>query len=677
MSYILDGNRIVLGVCYYPEQWPDSIWGSDLERMLEAGIEVIRIAEFAWNKFEPREGEFTFTFFDKFLDLCEKKGMKVIFCTPTATPPAWMSNKYPEILNADINGVKFRHGSRRHYNYNSRVYFEKASYITEKLASHYGKRKCIIGWQLDNELNCEVGEFYSDADTEGFRWWLLNKYHDIETLNNAWGTTFWNQTYTEWDEIYVPRRTCNGAQNPHQMLDYFRFISDATIRFAKEQADIIKKYRKPGDFITTNGLFGHLDNHELTKKCLDFITYDSYPNFTNRIDSKPEPEEQRDRWWSNNLTKTRSVSKIFGIMEQQTGANGWNIWPGVPNPRPGQITLWTMQSIAHGADYISFFRWRTATFGTEMYWHGILDYSGRDNERLEEVKKISNLVQNLETVAGKEYVAKVGIVCDYDNEYDSEIDTWHRTLEEESKKALFKTLQETHTPFDYVYLYNDEATQDLSKYDILFYPHPVIASKERADILEEYVKNGGNLVLCAKSGQKDLSGKCVMERLPGVFSNMSEADVFEYSFIQTDVSKIDIQCGKQTLSAKLYTERLSVPKNASIMGKYASEYFKGDVAFIKNDFGKGKVFYYGSVLTKEVIELLLEKTKTKSPFSEMVSVPKSVELAMRGDCLFILNYNNEPENIKFSVPVVDVISKNPISEKYTLNAYGFLVVKTI
>lgn len=677
MSYILDGKKIKMGVCYYPEHWPREIWGSDLERMLDAGIQVVRIAEFAWSKVEPTEGNFTYDFFDDFLNLCEQKGMKVIFCTPTATPPAWLTKKYPEVLNRDINGVRFRHGSRRHYNYNSGVYFDKSALITEKVASHYGKRKCIVGWQLDNELNCEVNEFYSEADTEDFRWWLLNKYHDLDNLNEAWGTVFWNQTYTEWDEIYVPRRTCNNAQNPHQMLDYYRFISSSVIRFAKKQAQIINEYKKPDDFITTNGLFGHLDNHLLTKECLDFMTYDSYPNFTNRVGTVFTEGDLRDRWWSKNLSETRSVSKIFGIMEQQTGANGWTIWPGVPNPRPGQITLWTMQSIAHGADYISYFRWRTATVGTEMYWHGILDYSGRDNSRLIEVKKISNLLQKLSTVAGKEYKAEVAILKDYDNVFDAEIDKWHSSIDEISQNALFETLQKNHTPFDYVYFYGDGCSEELSKYKLIFYPHPIVSNTERAKLLEKYVKAGGILVIGCRAGQKDMNGRCVMDKLPGVFSKVSATDVCEYSFIQPDSEALLINTDQRYLKAELFCEQVSALADGIVMGTYVGGDYSGEGAVIRNEFGKGTVYYYGSSFNRESIEFFLNKAEAAEPFSDVISVGEEVELAKRGDCLFVLNYSEEPQKIYFKRQVFDVISKETLDREVSLPEFGFLIVKDV
>ena len=251
------------------------------------------------------------------------------------------------------------------------------------MAAHYAQRKCIIGWQLDNELNCETDKFYAEADTAAFRLWLRDVYGTLDQLNDAWGTVFWNQTYTSWEQVYVPRRTVPDSVNPHQVLDYIRFVSHSARSFAKMQSDILRIYLKPGDFITTNGLFGSLDNHRMTKESLDFMTYDSYPNFAYGLDGyRADDDGLRDRSWSRHLMETRSVSGRFGIMEQQSGANGWNSRMEAPTPRPGQLTLWTMQSVAHGADFVSYFRWRTCWIGTEIYWHGILDYSSRENRRL-------------------------------------------------------------------------------------------------------------------------------------------------------------------------------------------------------------------------------------------------------------------------------------------------------
>ena len=183
-------DELSLGTCYYPEHWDKKLWRDDLRRMKENGIFTIRIAEFAWSKVEPEEGVFTYEFFDEFLEVAKEANMKVIFGTPTATPPAWLTEKYPEVLNCRLDGTPFYHGMRRHYNYNSPKYQELCKRIVEKIASHYAKHPAIVGWQIDNEINCEVNEFYSESDTLAFREFVKEKYQTLDALNEAWGTVF-------------------------------------------------------------------------------------------------------------------------------------------------------------------------------------------------------------------------------------------------------------------------------------------------------------------------------------------------------------------------------------------------------------------------------------------------------------------------------------------------------
>ena len=335
MKMDLSHDRYVIGTCYYPEHWDKSLWEDDLHRILKAGITVIRIGEFAWSKIELTEGNFDFSFFDEFLDLCEKVGMKVVMGTPTATPPAWLTRKYPEVLNTDVNGVPYEHGGRRHYTFNSSVYQKLSSIIVEKMAEHYGHHPAIVGWQLDNEFNCEMDDYYSPVDQKAFRDFLKNKYQSLNALNDAWGTVFWNQTYTDWEEVKIPGRVL-GSHNPHQVLDYHRFVSDSTLRYAKMQSNILHRYIKKGDFVTTNGLFYNIDNHQMMKESLDFYMYDCYPSFAFGLDRESWISNSiRDRHWSRNLTTVRGVSPHFGIMEQQAGANGSAEEMEGPAPRPG------------------------------------------------------------------------------------------------------------------------------------------------------------------------------------------------------------------------------------------------------------------------------------------------------------------------------------------------------
>ena len=680
---ILNGDRLVLGTCYYPEHWPEKMWEEDLERMLEAGIEVIRIAEFAWNKIEPEEGVFNYDFFDRFLDLAEEKGMKVIFCTPTATPPAWLTEKYPEALNADIDGTLYYHGARRHYNYNSPEYQRLSARITEKSASHYAGRSCIIGWQIDNEVNCEKDTFYSESDHRAFRKFLKEKYKTLEALNEAWGTAFWNQTYTDWQEVHAPRKTYSDSTNPHEVLDYTRFISGSARSFVKMQSDIIAKYKKPGDFITTNGIFGNLDSHKMTRESLDFIMYDSYPNFAYCLDAYSEdPGNMKDRKWSRNLAEVRSISPIFGIMEQQSGANGWNTRMEAPTPRPGQMTLWTMQSIAHGADYISYFRWRTCTMGTEIYWHGILDYSGRENRRIQEVREIHKKLQAMKEVAGGIYQAKVGMIRDYDNIWDAQLDVWHGRIEKESQKAFFKAAQLTHTPFDYVYLDETTTPESLKKYQVLFYPHAAILTKEQVKILEKYVEEGGILVAGCRNGYKDITGKCVTQNLPGLLSPLTGTDIPEYTAIAPDTGTVHIDWDGDQIEANVFAEQLEVSgENARIVGVYTDDYYKGTGALVENQYGKGRTYYYGSAYTLESVKVFLEKLGVASPYKDFAEVPESCEIAVRKkeerSFLFILNYEKTPAKVKLLCKMKNLYTGEEVSGDLNLEGYGTFVAEIL
>lgn len=365
MEKSIHTDHVALGVCYYPEQWPQEMWQDDLRRMKAHGIETVRVFEFAWTVMEPRDDEWDFSLPDAFLAQCGQEGMQVIFGTPTATPPAWLTHAHPEVLNADKDGTLTYHGHRRHYNYNSPVYHQYVRRIVTKLADRYGLHPAVIGWQLDNELNCETNEFHSAADHEAFRTWLRSRFGTLEALNEAIGGRFWSQSYSDWDEVTMERPVVGGVGNPHIALLEKEFISDSAIAFARLQADILRP-RIGGRFITTNGMFGHLRNDILTRDVLDFYCFDNYPNFAygqsginGGIDAK-----LADRITSLNLSRVRGFSPNFAIMEEQSGAQGWDHRMLSPMPLPGQLRQWTMQSIAHGADYVSYFRWRTAVYGT-------------------------------------------------------------------------------------------------------------------------------------------------------------------------------------------------------------------------------------------------------------------------------------------------------------------------
>jgi len=677
-------DQLMLGVCYYPEQWPEEMWEDDMIRMKEMGINLIRVGEFAWSIFEPTEGNFYFKDFDYMLRLAHKHGLKVIIGTPTATPPAWLTEKYPEVLNATVEGHLLNHGLRRHTNYTSTTYHRLCAAITEALVLNYKDNPAVVGWQLDNEFNCEIGEFYSESDHEAFRAWVQQRYGTLEKLNDAWGTVFWSQTYSSWSQVYLPRLVPGGKQpNPHLALDEKRFISDSVIAFAKIQADIIAEHA-PHHFITTNGLFGHLDSHKLTKELLDFFSYDSYPQFSTIFYDANEARPLEDRSWSLTLSTVRSISPQFCIMEQQAGPGGWVNKMDMPSPRPGQLRLWSYQSIAHGANLVVYFRWRTATFGQEIYWHGLNDYGNTPNRRLAEAEKVAKEMAHIsDLIASTTVQADVAIVRDYTNEWDGEYDVWHGPFGWKSGKEWFKALTRTHIPSDVLYINEETTLAELQRYKLLVYPHPAIMTKATAQLLEAYVVSGGHIVFGCRSGYKDQRGHCFMLPFPGVLSTLAGITLEEYTVVKGTREAVSIVCtGDQSTSfATSHFNEIIEPyaSTVDVIAVYNDDYYKGKPALTRNAFGKGTAWYYGSVFSEEIARYLLQQLDVVSTPAPWLELPEQVELSIRGNELaqycFILNYSQQPAAITLHEPAYELLSGKTIDGQLELAGYDVLILR--
>ena len=678
-------QQLQLGACYYPEQWSETLWEDDYRRMRELGFSVIRMGEFAWSIFEPTEGDFSFGLFDKALDLAHAHGLSVVFGTPTATPPAWLTHKYPETLNVNREGVPYHHGQRRHYNYNAPIYRELSARIVEKLVRHYRQHPGIVGWQIDNEINCEVNVFYSDADHIAFRRWLQTKYGSLEALNQAWGTVFWNQTYTDWEQVFLTRTTPSNSPNPHQLLDEKRFISDSAISFVKMQSDIIRKIA-PHQFVTTNGLFGHLNSHRMTQDALDFLSYDSYPNFSTVYPDRDE-NSLLDRKWSWNLSLVRDISRRFWVMEQQAGPGGWVNRMEAPSPRPGQMRLWTYQSVAHGADAVLYFRWRTAPFGTEIYWHGLNDFHNQPNRRIQEAATVGDEFAMIgEKIAGSEYEASVAIMKDYDNDWDGEFDSWVGPLSRRSEMAWFKVMQHRHIPVDVKRLEKGVTIEELLKYRLLVYPHPAIMTDETASLLTRYVERGGQLIFGCRTGLKDQAGHCPMHPLPGPVADLCGIQVEDFTLIGKEQRAPSLKWQSQfsgvPILAEGFNDILHVNSpGVDVLATFAEVYYEDKPALVRNRRGNGSVYYYGAAFNEGIVERLLELTGVRSPARGKLSLPKDVELAIRrqpdtGESFwFLLNYSELEQEIAVSGSYADLLTNMQVRDRVVLPRYGVKILK--
>ncbi len=671
-------DSLKLGVCYYPEHWPCNLWEDDFRRMREHGLYAVRMAEFAWNLMEPEEGVFTIGWFDRAMDLAHENGLKVILGTPTATPPAWLTEKYPEVLNADVQGVKFRHGVRRHYNYNAPIYRDFCARIVGKMADHYQAHPALWGWQIDNELNCEVDVFYSDADHAAFREFLRKKYGTLDRLNDAWGAAFWNQTYTAWEQVYLTRPAPHIAPNPHLALDEKRFISESAISFCKLQADIIRPTLKEGQFITTNGLFGNLDSHRMTREALNVITYDSYPNFAYNLGTDPKHDKHlNDRGYSMKLALARSISPGFGVMEQQAGPGGWTCRMAGPSPKPGQMRLWALQSFAHGADFVSFFRWRTAAFGTEIYWHGLNNYDNLPNRRLGELQKLSGELANIEHLAGSKVAAKVALVCDYDNLWDGGLDQWHGPLRRESEKGIYTAAQLAHIPLDILYLQPTTSLEELSRYEILFYPHATILTEKTCALLKAYCEAGGKLVFGARTGYKDERGHCPMRPMPGPAAELVGATVEDFTFIGPNDAPEHALWDGELMEAAQFNDILA-PHGGETLARFKGNYYDGKPALVRKALGKGEALYFGAGFSAQAAGIFLRKLGAKQPLDDMLALPEGIELVVREQngkaYAFLLNYLPDAQEFTAKRPAKDVLSGEAVDGKTMLLGYGVMVL---
>src|SRR5215469_8358845 len=321
------------GVCYYPEQWPESLWEDDARRMQECEVNTVRLGEFGWALMEPREGHYDFSLFDRAIETLGRHGIKTIFGTPTATPPKWLTHKYPEVLGVLETGQRVNDQSRRQYNYNSPVYRRLSRKVVEALALHYRDNTNIIGWQIDNEMNNENPEDFSDSTRAAFRVWLRQKYHTLDEINTRWGTVFWSQIYSDWDQIDLPFPT-PAFHNPALMLDFRRFTSDSATTYLDDQTKILRRYR-PNDFLTHNGAFKNINYYDFSR-ALDLHALDNYPTF------KESPRFPT----GSALTLVRGFHGRMMIMEQLTGPAGQTYM--LRTPQPGQTRRWAMQAIAHG-----------------------------------------------------------------------------------------------------------------------------------------------------------------------------------------------------------------------------------------------------------------------------------------------------------------------------------------
>lgn len=645
-----------LGVDYYPEHWDESRWPVDAKLMREAGISVVRLAEFAWCKMEPYEGRFDFSWLDRVLEILHAEGIESVLGTPTATPPAWLMEHYPEIYPADQRGYRRGFGTRLHRCLSNETMRKYSRLITEAMAEHFASNPAVIGWQTDNEFESNL--CYCDVCADKFREWLREKYETLDALNAAWGTIFWSQEYTAWAQIPLPwEARCGKSHSPSLQLEYRRFSSQMTVEFQDEQIDILRRVT-PNQFINHNlmGLHDSVDYYDLCKD-LDFITWDNYPCGSLN--------------WQQNVALSHDVmrgikERNYWVVEQQCGVLGWEQMSS--RPADAQIRHWVWQSIGHGADMVSFFRWRSCLYGTEQYWHGILNHDGIPRRRYRTIAKVGQELKALSSeIDGTVVKNEVAILNSYEQ-------NWSYQIQPQSDGLVW---------WDQVRKYHDSLLRlgltvdvvpiaaDLAKYKLVILPGWYLLSESDAQTLKDYVDGGGTLIISPRTGVKNDVNTCRPEPLPSLLRAVAGIEVDDYDPLGKNEKQIRLSDGRE-FTVSVWADALAL-RGAESVATYTVPLFEGEPAISKNTFGQGTAYYFGVFGEPSFYDAFLGDIVDGLGVSRLQGLPEGVDLCRRvkngAEYVFLINLRNEQKEVPVTDELVMLLGPSPEDGKIVLPAF--------
>lgn len=605
-------SPLLLGAAWYPEQWPESRWESDLTFMERAHLHVVRIGEFAWSTEEPAEGHFDLEWMERAVRLAAKHHIAVVIGTPTDAPPAWLTTDHPETLRADANGKRAEHGSRRQFNYANPLYRNYCAEIVEKLALKFGHDANVIGWQIGNELTDES----FDAETRReFEDWLERRYGTLEALNRAWTTAYWSQTYDRWSEIPLP----SGGGNPGLLLEHKHFVSDTWRDFERVQIEVIRRYADSRQFITTNlgglGWSDNFDHYEIVQG-LDLASWDDYVGEGHLDSARNGFMHDFVRGWKR---------ANFWVMETQPGSVNWA--PVNNTLDRGETRAMAWQAVGHGADAVLYWQWRSALNGQEQY-HGAL--VGPDGEPLPIYGEVAELGADFEKVAvalaDTSPVAQVALLHSYDSRWAIDFQPHSRTYDQlEVLLDYYRPLRADRQSVDVV-----NAGDKLDQYKLVMAPSLNLIPPELAQKLLDYVTDGGHLFLGPRSGMKDQYDALNVQRQPGPLADALGGRVEEYYALESPVP-LSGQFGAGT--ASVWAEQLSAREGgAEVLMRYGKSngWLDDQPAMISGRLGKGRITYLGALVDadtmRKAVQWALDLAQLKPEFE---ALPDSVEVCRR------------------------------------------------
>jgi beta-galactosidase len=639
-----------IGVYYYPEQWPAEEWDRDFANMSAMGFEFTHFAEFAWAFLEPSDGRFDFAWLDRAVELAAKHGLKVILCTPTPCPPAWLGEKYPEIYLVGADGRRREHGTRANGSLADDVFVRYSKRIVTELGRRYGKDARVWGWQLDNEPGAPSD--YSPAARAKFQAWLRAKYGTVAALNDAWGGSFWSTRYDSFDQVLVPNEMLSGedALSPHALLDFRRFTADTQAAFLRMQAGVLRGLVRPEQWITTNYINVVESADPRRDDGVDFASFTMYP-----VRGEANLGETGFRLGSPTRLAFatdyyRSIKGVTGVMELQPGQVNWAAVN--PQPEPGVVRMWLWHAFAGGCSFACTYRYRQPRYGSELYHAGIVGPDGVTPSRggLEfarvaaEMKKLRGLCDPTAALPAALTARRTAILWSHDVMWDLDIhkqtalwDTWdHRFKLVTAAKSL-------GAPVDYV---GEDA--DFSAYPFLIAPAYQLVDAALVEKWSRYVEAGGHLVLTCRTGEKDKNGHLPEAPWAGAIAPLVGADVRMSDCLLAD-ARGRVRMGGAGYEWNRWADVLEprAGEGAETLAVYADQFYAGKAAVVIRRLGRGTVTYLGvdtlgGKLERDVLRAVYARAGAR-----VADYPPGVCVEWRDGFFVAVNYSSRA----FVVPV--------------------------
>ena len=670
-------KRLLHGGDYNPDQWLDypDILKDDLRLMKLANVNTMTVGIFAWSALEPTEGNYNFEWLDKIIDDVYNQGGRVILATPSGARPAWLSEKYPEVLRTNDRREKMLHGGRHNHCFSSPIYREKTQKMNYKLAERYGNHPALIMWHVSNEYS---GDCHCELCQENFRAWLKNKYKTIENVNKAWWGPFWSHTYTDWSQIESPSSI--GENAVHGLnLDWKRFVTDQTIDFYENEAKPLREIT-PNVPITTNFMADTDDlipfqslNYEKFSKHVDILSWDCYPAWHN------DWETTKDL-----ATKVGFINDLYRSLKQQpflimectpSGVNWHNVNKA---KRPGMHTLASMQLLAHGSDSVLYFQWRKSRGSSEKFHGAVVDHDNSEENRVfKEVSQVGEILDKIKEIKGSMKQSKVAIIYDWENDwalkdaqgFGKDSRRYPQTLQSHYKYFWDKNISvDVVTP-----------QQDLSKYSLVVAPMMYMMTEETMDRFRDYVKSGGVLVGSYLSGLVNKTDLTYLGGWPKILQETYGIDAKEIDTLYPK-DRNSIKFGNESFEAIDYCTIIEA-KEAEVLAKYEEDFYKNTPAITKNNLEKGKAYFIGARTNQEFLSKFYDKIVKDLDINEVDDFISeggiSIQIRENKDAkyYFVMNFTEEEKNIEIKGSYLNLISGKMMERLNLMKPYDVYVLK--